>query len=195
MKTSKAILLGAAFGGALLATVSRACEGEDVTSAEVGNWRISSSEASGEEDATSKRWPHFKLPHLMDGNAATPWVFRGQGRKDVFSATWGKRHALMFERQSKPVAVDEIRLMNGYNKRADLFKRNDRVVQIGIAVNGKKIKTAYLSDKMGWHSVSLPRLDTASLVIELIGVGKGKGKDNDICLSEVAFFNRGKRVK
>jgi len=169
-------------------------EDQDVTMAEVGAWTISSSEVPGEEDATSRRYPHFKLAHLMDNNAKTPWVFRGQGRANAFDPSWGKRHAIALSRESG-VMVDEIRIMNGYNKRADLFKRNDRVVEVGIAIDGKKLKTAVLSDKMGWHSISIPRQKVEYVVIEFIGVRKGSGRDNDICLSELAFYNRGKKIK
>ncbi len=173
-----------------------ACDGgdEDVTSAQIKGWTVSSSEVPGEEDRTSLRWPHFKLPHLMDGDAKTPWVFRGQGQKAAFEPSWGARFALNFERET-PVLVDEIRIMNGYHKRPDLFWRNDRVVQIGIALNGKKLKTANLSDKMGWHSISIPRSNVSTLLLEFIGVRKGKGADNDVCLSEIAFFNHGRQIK
>lgn len=176
--------------------IGQACDEdhEEVTSATIGQWTITSSEVPGEEDATSRRYPHFKLPHLMDNNAATPWVFRGRGTSQMFEPSWGKRHALSFYRD-KPVEIDEIRLMNGYNKRPDLFRRNDRVVQIGIGINGKKVKTAFLSDKMGWHSVGVPRQKANHVIIEMLGVRKGDGKDNDICLSELAFYNRGKRVR
>lgn len=177
-----------------LAGAAWGCEGEDeVTSAQVKNWYVSSSEVPGAQDRTSRRWPHFKLPHLLDGDSKTPWVFRGQGQKNVFEPTWGSRFALSLE-ATKPVVLDEIRLMNGYNKRPDLFYRNDRVVQVGIAINGKKVKTAFLSDKMGWHAVSIPRQKVETMVIEFVGVRKGKGPDNDVCLSELAFFNRGRAI-
>jgi len=177
------------------AQVVQAC-GDEAADNEttVGHWNIYSSEVEGAQDATSRRFPHFKLAHLMDNDAATPWVFRGQGRKSGFEPTWGTRHALQFEHDT-PVEIDEIRIMNGYNKRPDLFRRNDRVVEIGIGMDQKKVKTAVLSDKMGWHSVSIPRRKAASLVIEMIGVRKGSGQDNDICISEVAFYNRGKRIR
>ncbi len=178
-----------------VAPIAWACDDEEeVTTAQVGRWQISSSEVVGEEDATSRRFPHFKLAHLMDNDDATPWVFRGAGKKNTFAPTWGKRHALQFDRDT-PVEIDEVRLMNGYNKRRDLFWRNDRIVEIGIAADGKKIKTAVLSDKMGWHSVSIPRGKMSSVVIEMISVRKGRGKDNDLCISELAFYNRGKRIK
>jgi hypothetical protein len=177
------------------AHVVRACGDEEADNeAIVGHWNIYSSEVEGAEDATSRRFPHFKLPHLMDNDAATPWVFRGQGQKSSFEPSWGTRHALQFD-HDKPVEVDEIRIMNGYNKRPDLFWRNDRVVEIGIGIDQKKVKTAVLSDKMGWHSVSIPRRKASSLVIEMIGVRKGSGQDNDICISEIAFYNRGKRIR
>ena len=171
-----------------------ACEDEEVTSVQVGKWTISSSEKVGEEDATSRKFPHFKLGHLMDNNARTPWVFRGKGQASFFAPSWGKRHALSFYRDKK-VEIDEIRIMNGYNKRADLFWRNDRVVQLGIGIDGKKLKIANLSDKMGWHKVSIPRQKVDDIVLEFVGVRKGRGADNDICVSEIQFYNRGKRVK
>lgn len=176
------------------ARIAQACGDEEATNeAQVGRWSITSSEVEGEEDATSRRFPHFKLAHLMDNNAATPWVFRGQGRKDAFNVTWGNRHALQFDHNGA-VFIDEIRIMNGYNKRPDLFWRNDRVIEIGVALDFKKVKRARLSDKMGWHSVSVPRRKVSSVHIEMIGIRKGSGADNDICLSEVAFYNRGRRI-
>lgn len=181
-------------GSASMSRLAVACDEEETTSAQVGAWTIGSSEVPGEQDATSRKFPHFKLGHLMDNNANTPWVFRGKGTANVFSPTWGKRHALLFTRE-KAVEIDEIWIMNGYNKRKDLFYRNDRVVQMGIGINDKKIKVAALSDKRGWHKVSIPRQKVTDVLLEIIGVRKGRGADNDICLSEIAFYNRGKRVK
>jgi hypothetical protein len=48
---------------------------------------------------------------------------------------------------------------------------------------------------MGWHSVSVPRQKASTFLIEMIGVRKGSGQDNDICISEIAFYNRGKRIR
>jgi hypothetical protein len=47
---------------------------------------------------------------------------------------------------------------------------------------------------MGWHRVSLPRQQVSSLDIEFTGIRKGTGPDNDICVSELALYNRGRPV-
>ena len=81
-----------------------------------------------------------------------------------------------------------------HNKRPDLFRLNDRVVQIRINFNGKPVKTVNLSDTMGWHKITLPRRAFRWLTIELTGIRIGDGKDNDICLSELALYSRGQKV-
>jgi hypothetical protein len=88
-----------------------------------------------------------------------------------------------------------IALMNGYNRRPDLFQRNDRIVEIVIEADGYVIKRARLSDKMGWHRVSFPRRQVRELRILFTGIRKGTGTDNDICISELALFDGTRKIE
>jgi hypothetical protein len=130
----------------------------------------------------------YPLTHLLDGDPRTAWVFSGTGQcRDG----WRSRQALALAPR-EPTVIDSLWLMNGYNKSRELFLRNNRVVQIRLSVNGKTLKTATLSDKMGWHKVSLPRQAVRHLQIEFTGLRRGR--DDDLCLSELALYNNGRQI-
>jgi hypothetical protein len=92
--------------------------------------------------------------------------------------------------------------MNGYNRRPDLFRRNNRVVQLTISRDGgmastwgcksRIVKKANLKDAMGWHSVSLPRRKVPSLMLSFTGIRRGR--DNDVCISGIELWNRGRKI-
>lgn len=165
-------------------------------------WRLQSSEPFGLEGGSAfvsrDGRVRFPMANLIDGDPSTAWVWRDVSPKVLRAHTHlypNGRAARFFTLQSKkPVVANELRIMSGYNRRPDLFHRNDRVVQIRISLDEKPIKTVALADRMGWHSVSLPPRAFRSLKIELVGIRKGAGADNDICLSELALFNQGRKV-
>lgn len=155
------------------------------------DWRVASSESLWDK----QKHTNFPLSHLFDGDKNTTWVFSGSG-KNWRKGGWKSRYAIELKPR-QPVTLDSLWIMNGYNKRDDLFYRNDRVVQIRITVHtahGETVKTTRLSDKMGWHKVSLPRQTVKKIVVEFTGLLKGQGPDNDLCISELAFFNRGHKI-
>jgi len=161
-------------------------------------WKLSTSEGfnleTGDSNVRDNRVA-FPLTQLLDGDPNTTWVWddaawKNRERRGVKPL---KTRSLSLH-SDKQLIADELWLMNGYNKRADLFKRNDRVVQIRINFDSKHVKTANLSDKMGWHKITLPRRAFKSLTVELTGIRKGAGPDNDICLSELALYNRGRKL-
>lgn len=147
-------------------------------------WRI----ASSENLYAGYRYTRYPLTHLVDGDPRTAWVFSGTGK---CQDGWQSRYALALAPE-EPVVIDGLALMNGYNKSRELFLRNNRVAQIRLSVNGRILKTAALPDKMGWHKVPLPRQAVRFLQIELTRFYRGR--DNDLCLSELVLLNRNQPI-
>lgn len=160
-------------------------------------WAVTTSEQWAMESPMKPAFPmRHPLTYLFDDDPATAWVY--VDRRQPAGATRRnhphKPHRSVELIPDKPVTIDRLWLMNGYNKRRDLFYRNDRVVQIEIWVNHKQVKTANLADAMGWHRVSLPRCQVGDLDIHLTGIRKGSGRDNDVCLSELALYDGSRKI-
>lgn len=144
-------------------------------------WRV----ASSENLYAGHRYTRFPLTHLVDGDPRTAWVFSGTGRS---RDGWPSRYALALVPED-PVVIDSLALMNGYQRSRALFLRNNRVAQMRLSINGKVLKTVALPDTTGWYRVSLPRQAVKVLQIEFLGFYRGR--DDDLCLSELALLNRG----
>jgi hypothetical protein len=156
------------------------------TNIEWKGWQI----ASSENLYAGRIHRSYPLTYLLDGGPRTAWVFSGKGKcKD---GSWNSRYALEI-RPDKPVIMDRIRLMNGYNKSRELFFKNDRVIQIRLTINGEKVKTATLADTMGWHEVAFPRQAVNGLRIEFTGIRRGQ--IHDLCISELALYNGARKVE
>jgi hypothetical protein len=168
-------------------------------------WHLESSEHLNLEDGDNNvsargtgRRVRFPMSNLVDGNPNTAWVWHDPSPKVLRALGHGDLNRKVPRsftlRSEKPIVASELRLMSGYNRRPDLFRRNDRVVKIRISLDAKPLKTVALADRMGWRAISLPTRAFRSLTIEILGVRKGEGADNDICLSEMALFNRGRKI-
>ena len=55
-------------------------------------------------------------------------------------------------------------------------------------------RTFNLADRMGWQTMSLPRHQVKSLKIEFTKLKKGGGPHHDLCISELALFNGGRKI-
>ena len=170
----------------ILAALPALCNGTDTYIAWPG-WQVSSTENL---DAGHKH-TSFPLTHMLDGNPATTWVFSGTGKR-LDGSPSGYAITLARERDTKPVAMDGIWIMNGYNKSRKLFLRNNRIVQLKLYVNDVFLKTVTLSDSMGWHKISIPRKPIRSIKLEFTKFKRGR--DDDICISEIALYDCGKKV-
>ena len=158
-------------------------------------WAVSSSEVWNLDAGPQPQFPlRYPLTNLFDGDAATTWAFEDGQRRNIKTRPGPDWRPSLTIRPEKPVVMDSLWLMNGYNRRHDLFLRNDRIVRIVISVNGKPVKDTFLSDSMGWHKISLPRQSVNSLDIFFTGIRKGSGPDNDLCVSELAFFDQGRQI-
>lgn len=150
-------------------------------------WRIYSTE----DTYMGRRHTSFPLTYLVDGDPDTAWVFSGlTDRPDGQPA----RYAIALTRDwnKKGAAADSIRIMNGYNKSRELFERNNRITELKLEVNGKLLKTVRLSDEMGWHTISIPRQVVRSVRMEFTGFVKGR--DDDVCVSEIELLDRGRKI-
>lgn len=133
----------------------------------------------------------FPLTYLFDDSPATAWVFSGTG-KHVENGRTGFALALSREEKWKPVTADSIWIMNGYNKTPELFLRNNRITEIKLDVNWKPEKTVVMADSMGWHKISIPRQPIREVALRFTKFEKGT--DDDVCVSEIALYDRGKKV-
>ena len=159
---------------------------------EWASWKVYSSENFPE----GRRNMNYPLTYLFDDAPATAWVFQGKGRPwDTLDKELNGAPFALVLVPKKPVVLDSLCLMNGYNRSPSVFQRNNRVTQIRltvVAASGNTTRTVTLSDKMGWHSVALPHQAITKLRIELTGFQRGR--DNDVCLSEIALFNGSQKI-
>lgn len=148
-------------------------------------WKIS----SNEDIFLSKKHNSYPLTYLVDGNPANTWVFSGTGQHEMYDT----RPKQPWIEIATSKIVDSIWIMNGYNRSRELFNRNNRIIQMQVVVNNRFVKTVELSDKMGWHKISIPRQRIHTL--RLVAKKQIIGRDNDTCISELALYNSNKKIE
>ncbi len=148
--------------------------------------------SSTEDLSLGRKHTSFPLTYLFDGNPATPWVFSGTGKHESSDRKGYAVRLTIDEDRIKPVMVDSIWIMNGYNKSKALFLRNNRITELKLYADGRLLKTVSLSDCMGWHKISIARQYVSDLVLRFTKFAKGR--DNDVCVSEIALYDRGKKI-
>ncbi len=180
-------------------------DGED-TNASWGGWKVSTGEASW----FGTRHSSYPIPLMFDNSPSTAWVFSGtfadpNATEEVDGKVISRKLRSFEDRnwihigRTTPIVLDEIRIMNGYNKNRATFSRNARIVKIDIfnsnsAYTGeqKPIKTVSLSDTMGWHSISLPK--RAYQGIKIVVRDINRGTDPDIAISELELRRSNRSV-
>ncbi|MFI5386374.1 MAG: NADase-type glycan-binding domain-containing protein [Fimbriimonadales bacterium] len=138
----------------------------------------------------------YTVLNLFDSNPSTTWVLhRTTGKVDIPSPWRANGFTLD---TSAPRMVDGFRIMNGYNKSQRLYDLNDAVSEVRVYAGEKLLKTVRLSNRLGWHRVSLPptRIGetdvnvATDLTFEITGVRKGKV--HDLCISGLQLLDKGK---
>ena len=162
-------------------------------------WKVYSSEHWNLESDLVPSFPlKYPMANLFDDNPATAWVHHDvrskhdKSKRPLYNKDSPRWISLTSE---KPRWMSGVALMNGYNRRPDLFKRNDRIVEIVIEAAGEVIKRVPLSDKMGRHRVNFGRRKVESLQISFTGIRKGTAADNDVCISELALFDGTRKIE
>lgn len=165
-------------------------------------------EASSSEDLIGdQRITTYPIANMFDGDPRTAWVFKrnppSEGGLDM-KDYWGGRYAVSIQFRNEAAGgdqhsriIDGLEIMNGYNKSEPVFRRNNRIVEMAIyegssAYDAEPLKVVRLSDKMGWHRISLPRKAYTGLVLTFTGVRKGR--DDDVCVSELRLMSHGKPI-
>jgi hypothetical protein len=147
-------------------------------------------------DTNEEHWSdevglRYPVTYLVDDDPRTAWVFQGRipEAQDPGRGYLPHPPFTVCVRFDEPQLVDGIRIMNGYNKDAATFLRNNRVTEIEVRFGGyvqwarsdTPVKRFSLPDRMGWHEIRFGGTSVRSLVICLVGFEKGR--DNDVCLS------------
>ncbi|HEY0866155.1 MAG TPA: hypothetical protein VGE01_02180 [Fimbriimonas sp.] len=125
---------------------------------------------TGEELFWGSTHHSYPATYLFDENPATAWVFSGLSPAQKVSKNYiGKEEAKptywIRLRLSRPTVLDGFEIMNGYNKSAKTFRKNRRVTEVEVwdgttwfeSDHDRPLKSTRLSDRMGWHRVSLPK--------------------------------------
>lgn len=157
------------------------------TSIQIGKWTIESSECLW----AGQRHTSYPIWKMFDGRPDTAWVFSGVGypklspKDEGNGVEKGVRLKLV---PSHPVVIDELHLMNGYNKNEALYFKNSRVTEVSIFdrypslytekgwVPRKPLRKVHLSDAMGMKSIALPKRAYGELWIVVTGIEKGPGR-------------------
>ena len=158
-----------------------------------GSWRILSNEMRW----IGVKYNAYPLYHLTDGNPKTAWVWSG-----ISSLKIETSKKLIFAAHA-PFWVDEVRILDGYQRSEKLWKRNNRIKTLKITRDGDEgatwartltpIKTVSFADRRKWHSISLPRQKVLTLGLQILDVYRGT--DNDLAISEVEFYDRGRKIE
>jgi hypothetical protein len=146
------------------------------------------------------KYKGYPIGNLFDGDPKTAWVFKGvppPPGEGSATSSWGGKYAISIE-FDKPRYLDGIQIMNGYNKSAQVFARNNRILRMRILDGAKPhwesrlVQRAVFKDRMGWHTASMPsrRYNGITLVFDRFI----PGRDRDLAISELRFTYRGKVV-
>ena len=130
----------------------------------------------------------YDASQLDDGSARTAWVEGADGP--------GIGEALTFRLVGDPdhdvgaVAFSGFRVVNGYAKSEDVWRKNGRVRTVVVLVNGRSVGRAELADTMGLQWVALagsPQVvagDVVTLVVAAVYPGE---RYDDTAISEIVL--------
>jgi hypothetical protein len=160
-------------------------------------WSVSSTEELSQGVKYPQKYsaPRYPLARLCDGNPKTAWVYNATSR-EFDSSTAPSRYGLQLK-PDKPVALDEIRLVNGQNSSPERFRANHRAETVRITLSNGKRRRVYLrslADKQGWQSVRFPRFRAANITLDFPQIVRSKSKDADFCLSEIELRQAGRKI-
>jgi hypothetical protein len=87
-------------------------------------WRVFTSEGWNLDTGPEPKFPlQFPLSNLFDGDPNTTWVYYDVRKPSAAlgRSTSRRAHRVLTLEPTQPVVIDSIAVMNGYNRRPDLF--------------------------------------------------------------------------
>lgn len=149
-----------------------------------------------DEDYLSTQYP---LADMLDGNPRTAWVFNKQfsdkrAPGDVYRHGQGTELRFCTD-DGRAVAIDGIGIINGFAKSPETYRKYNRIREITVDTrdgnpNGKGVTTIRLNDTPGLQKFALPPTATARIAIAFTAVDPGPV--DDLCVSELVLYHRGK---
>ncbi len=149
----------------------------------------------------------YFIGNMLDGDPATAWMVGGtliydeRLQKEVpdFTETVIPELFIVLPKVTK---IDGVRIMPGYNKSPEVFKRHHRI--LGLTLYSDKEQSAYayieepfvtgkLKDEMGWQEIHFAPRTMGTLKLRVSDWAKGT--DNDFCISEIQLLSDGKPVE
>jgi len=124
------------------------------------------------------------------------------GKTDTCAAEGESSNSFSIEvKFEKEVDIDEIRVMNGFGKSEDLFKKNNRAGQCSIFFKNKekllKREIITLKDQREFQTVKLTEnYNTDNIIFSVRSdkIYKGTTYD-DTCITEIEFYYKGKKLE
>lgn len=113
---------------------------------------------------------------LTDGQDRTAWVEGTAGD--------GVGEALLFEPES-PRRISTLRVMNGYAKSADIWRKNGRVRDLVIETSNGVAQRVTLEDRDGWQTITLKDDRPVAWVTFSISSAYSGAKYTDTAISEL----------
>jgi len=151
-----------------------------------------------DEDYLSTQYP---LANMLDGNPQTAWVFNKKFSYkplpgDAYRHGQGTVLRLCTD-DGREVAIDGIGIMNGYAKSAETYRKNNRIREITVDTrdanpDGKGVTTLQLEETPALQKFALPSTSTAYISIKFTAVDPGPA--DDLCISELVFYYKGKPI-
>lgn len=159
----------------------------------IPGWHIETSES----EVAHGRKNSYPAWNLIDGDAKTTWVYSAKDyRKPAKMNTGGDPTYFVSFTPDKPVMLDELRLMTGYNKSDRLYYMNRRPIEIAVydgypydwknnksSLRPDPVRRLTLSDKPGEKSIRLPKRQYESLYVVFTKIKEGQV--DDLCVSEI----------
>jgi len=159
-----------------------------------------------ELESGQKRYP---ITNMFDGDLTTAWVYEGPKWDGQDADNWDRPLtgtaflggvAQWIDIRSlspNPPLIDAVGIANGYAKSAAVYERNNRVTRVRLDGGGTSLEpgwaeTADLQQVMWMQVVSIPetRADRVRLTVEAVE----RGPDDDLCISEIQLFHKGRAV-
>ncbi|MSL30631.1 hypothetical protein GKE84_25515 [Escherichia coli] len=121
----------------------------------------------------------YQAANMLDDNYNTAWATHFTGENITLAFLMNSNNLYKMSKS------------NGYGKTSELFEKNSRAKDIRIYINGKFICDEELSDLWIPHYITFDKEynNVTEVKIVISSVYKGS-KYNDLCISEVSFFEK-----